>query len=93
MLFPIDRHLLIQNIRQNLGCKIDNRHGKSLLLQIFRHFQTDKSGSDYHRLFYAVVLNIVPYPDGIVRCPHRKHPGKPHSFYGRYGRRCSYRND
>ena len=66
----ICRHFRIQNSRHELLCKIDDRNAHALGLQVFRHFQADKTTPDDHCPLDVFRLHICPNRDGIFRRAH-----------------------
>ena len=93
MFFPISGHFLVQNIRKDLGRKVDHRDGNALQFQIFRNLQTDKSRTDYNRLFHGLFFHVGAQGDGIVRGAHGENARKADTRQWRHGGRGSGGND
>ena len=89
MLLRIQRHLRIQDIRQDLRREVDDCHADPLRFQVLCRLKTDKSASNDHSFLYIVCLRIIPDPLCIIRSPHRKDAREVFSFYWKFCRRCS----
>ncbi len=93
MLFPKSGHLRIQNPRQNLRCKINDRNTDASLLKVFRHLQADKARAYHHGLFHAFFLRKSPHRNSVFRLPHSKYACKFHTFHRWKRGGCPYSDD
>ena len=86
-------HFRVKYVRKQLGSNINNRYRQSLMLKVFRCFQTDKAAADHDCFLCTGCFNIAADCNGIFRGTHLENAFFVHAGYGRQCSRCTGGND